>query len=88
MKDATRAVTRTQILEVGCPVCGAKPGEPCSRTGRSYRTRNGGRWVTRTRALRDGEIPPSHQQRMWLRQGHTLRRDGDGVWRIDEEASA
>jgi hypothetical protein len=40
-----------EIMEVGCPKCGARPHEFCARRGSTL-------------------TPRSHQERMWLRQGH------------------
>ncbi len=51
-----------QILEVRCPECGAKPHQWCDRSGDKLSRRG--------RALERAGTPPSHQQRMWLRQGH------------------
>ena len=51
-----------QILEVACPKCAAVPGRFCDRKGE--RLSAGGR------RLRAEGSPPSHQERMWLRQGH------------------
>ena len=51
-----------QILEVGCPRCGAKPHKWCDR--------NGDRLSKHGRALLKAGTPPSHQERMWTRQGH------------------
>ena len=51
-----------QILEVGCPKCGAKPHAWCDRAGE--------RLSKHGQALRKAGTPPSHQERMWVRQGH------------------
>ena len=51
-----------QILEVSCPKCGAKPHEWCDRAG--------DRLTPRGQALRKEGTPPSHEERMWSRQGH------------------
>ena len=51
-----------EILEVGCPDCGAKPGQWCDRTGDKL-SRQG-------QQLAKAGTPPSHQDRMWIRQGH------------------
>ena len=54
-----------QLLEVHCPKCRAKPQEWCDRDGEKL-----GR---RARAMARAGTPPSHQERMWLRQGHEER---------------
>ena len=54
-----------EILEVHCPKCHAKPQEWCDRDGEKL-----GR---RARAMARAGTPPSHQERMWLRQGHEER---------------
>jgi hypothetical protein len=51
-----------QILEVGCPRCGRPAGQFCNRDFDKL-SRHG-------RELRAAGTPPSHQERMWLRQGH------------------
>jgi len=51
-----------QILEVGCPKCGARPHQWCDR-GTEKLSRRG-------QALAKAGTPPSHQERMWTRQGH------------------
>ena len=51
-----------QILEVGCPKCGAKPHAWCDRAGDKL-SKHG-------QALLRAGTPPSHQERMWVRQGH------------------
>lgn len=51
-----------QILEVGCPKCGALPHKWCDRS--ADKLSGEGR-----RLLKAG-TPPSHQERMWTRQGH------------------
>jgi endogenous inhibitor of DNA gyrase (YacG/DUF329 family) len=51
-----------EILGVECPKCGAKPQEWCDRSGDKL-----GR---RARAMLRAGTPPSHQERMWSRQGH------------------
>ena len=51
-----------QILEVGCPKCGAKPHAWCDRSSE--------RLSKHGQALRKAGTPPSHQERMWVRQGH------------------
>jgi hypothetical protein len=53
-----------EILEVGCPRCGSLPHRFCDRSG--------DRLTRRGEMLRRQGIPPSHQERMWLRQGHDL----------------
>lgn len=72
-----------QILEVSCPKCGAAPQKWCDRAGEKL-SRAGA-------ALRRAGTPPSHQERMWLRQGHDprefpalLARQRPGLW--DEPA--
>jgi hypothetical protein len=54
-----------EILEVECPKCGALPHKWCNREGEKL-----GR---RARAMLKAGTPPSHQERMWLRQGHDER---------------
>lgn len=58
-----------QILEIECPECGAKPGRFCDRKGD---------WLSREgrRLLAEG-TPPSHTERMWLRQGHLESEFGE-----------
>lgn len=51
-----------QILEVDCPKCGARASTFCDRTGDKLRGQ--GKW------LASQGMPPSHTERMWLRQGH------------------
>lgn len=51
-----------QILEVACPVCAAAPGRFCDRKG--------DRLSRQGKALAASGTPPSHTERMWLRQGH------------------
>ena len=51
-----------QLLEVGCPKCGAKPGQWCDRAADKLSKRG--------TQLRKAGTPPSHQERMWVRQGH------------------
>jgi len=53
-----------EILEVGCPRCGVLPGQFCDRDGERLRGR--------AAELRSQGTPPSHQERMWIRQGHTV----------------
>ena len=63
MASTYRESFRTEeILDVACPRCGAAPGKFCDRKGE--RLSAGGR------RLRAEGTPPSHQERMWLRQGH------------------
>lgn len=52
-----------QILEVPCPKCGAGAHQFCNRR-RDKLSRQG-------KALAAAGTPPSHQERMWLRQGHS-----------------
>jgi hypothetical protein len=54
-----------QILEVNCPRCGALPQEWCHRDAEKL-SRYG-------KARMKAGVPPSHQERMWLRQGHDER---------------
>ena len=68
-----------QILEVGCPRCGAKPHKWCDRAGDKL-SKFG------QRLLKAG-TPPSHQERMWVRQGHAehefpalLAKQRPGCW--------
>lgn len=51
-----------QLLEVGCPRCGAKPHAWCDRGGDKLSKRG--------HQLLKAGTPPSHQERMWTRQGH------------------
>jgi len=51
-----------EILEVSCPKCGAKPHAWCDRTGDKLNKHG--------QALLKAGTPPSHQERMWIRQGH------------------
>ncbi len=51
-----------QILEVGCPKCSAPPHKWCDRDGDKLSKQG--------RALLKAGTPPSHQERMWTRQGH------------------
>ena len=51
-----------QILEVGCPKCGAAPHKWCVRDGEKLSRRG--------QSLTKAGTPPSHQERMWIRQGH------------------
>lgn len=51
-----------QILEVSCPKCGAGHGQWCDRSRDRLKRRGA--------ALRAQGTPPSHQERMWARQGH------------------
>lgn len=53
-----------QILEVSCPKCGAAPHAWCDRTGDKLSKRGA--------ALARAGTPPSHQERMWVRQGHAV----------------
>lgn len=71
-----------EILEVPCPRCGAWPHAWCDRTG--------DRLSKRGQALARAGTPPSHQERMWLRQGHDesefpalLARQRPGEWEDD-----
>ena len=68
-----------QILEVGCPKCSARPHEWCDR--------DGDRLSRQGRALLKAGTPPSHQERMWTRQGHAehefpglLAKQRPGCW--------
>ena len=54
-----------QLLEVSCPKCGARPRDWCDRTD--------GELTQRGRELLKAGTPPSHQERMWARQGHDER---------------
>ena len=54
-----------QILEVGCPRCGAKPHAWCDRAADKLSKRG--------HQLLKAGTPPSHQERMWTRQGHAER---------------
>jgi endogenous inhibitor of DNA gyrase (YacG/DUF329 family) len=54
-----------QLLEVSCPKCGARPQDWCDRTD--------GELSQRGRELLRAGTPPSHQERMWARQGHDER---------------
>jgi hypothetical protein len=51
-----------EILEVGCPKCGAKPHQWCDRAADKLSKRG--------QELRKAGTPPSHTERMWIRQGH------------------
>ena len=51
-----------QLLEVRCPKCGAGPQKWCDRTADEL-SKHG-------RALLKAGTPPSHQERLWTRQGH------------------
>ena len=51
-----------EILEVGCPKCGAKPHAWCDRAGEKLSKQG--------QQLTKAGTPPSHQERMWVRQGH------------------
>jgi hypothetical protein len=51
-----------QILQVECPKCHAGPQEWCDRSADKLSRRG--------KALRNAGTPPSHQERMWSRQGH------------------
>ena len=53
-----------QLLEVGCPKCDASPGRWCNRAGDKLSKQG--------MALLKAGTPPSHQERMWTRQGHAL----------------
>ena len=68
-----------QILEVGCPRCGAPPHKWCNRDGDNL-SKHG-------MALLKAGTPPSHQERMWTRQGHAehefpalLAKQRPGCW--------
>ena len=68
-----------QILEVGCPKCGAKPHQWC--------VRDGDKLSKQGRQLLKAGTPPSHQERMWTRQGHAphefpalLAKQRPGCW--------
>jgi len=68
-----------QILEVACPKCGAASHKWCDRAGEKL-SKHG-------QALRKAGTPPSHQERMWSRQGHAehefpalLARQRPGLW--------
>ena len=68
-----------QILEVGCPKCSAPPHKWCDRDGDKL-SKHG-------RALLKAGTPPSHQERMWTRQGHAphefpglLAKQRPGCW--------
>ena len=51
-----------QILEVGCPRCDARPHQWCDRDGDKLSKQG-------TVKAKAG-TPPSHQERLWTRQGH------------------
>ena len=51
-----------QILEVGCPKCSAPPHKWCDRADEKLSKQG--------MALLKAGTPPSHQERMWIRQGH------------------
>lgn len=51
-----------EILEVHCPKCGARPHDFCNR--------DQDRLSAVGRSLRSRGTPPSHTERLWLRQGH------------------
>jgi len=51
-----------QLLEVRCPKCGALPGKWCDRDGEQLSKQG--------HALLKAGTPPSHQERLWTRQGH------------------
>jgi hypothetical protein len=68
-----------QILEVDCPRCGARPHKWCDRAGDKLSKLG-------QRLLKAG-TPPSHQERMWTRQGHAehefpalLAKQRPGCW--------
>ena len=68
-----------QILEMGCPKCGALPQKWCDRADE--------RLSKHGQALRKAGTPPSHQERMWVRQGHAehefpalLAKQRPGCW--------
>jgi hypothetical protein len=68
-----------QLTEVSCPKCGARPGEWCDRGGE--------RLSKHGQSLRKAGTPPSHQERMWTRQGHAehefpglLAKQRPGLW--------
>lgn len=72
-----------EILAVGCPKCGALPHKWCDRAGDKLSKQG--------LALLKAGTPPSHQERMWMRQGHSehempalLARQKPGLW--DEAA--
>lgn len=52
-----------EILEVACPKCGVAPGRFCNRRGDKLSKQG--------KVLAASGTPPSHQERMWLRQGHS-----------------
>jgi hypothetical protein len=71
------------IMEVGCPKCGARPHKWCDRSGDKLSRRG--------KELLAAGTPPHHQERMWIRQGHLvaefpslLARQRPGRW--DESA--
>lgn len=51
------------ILEVRCPVCLVPPTAFCRRAVREFR-------ASTDKALAAAGTPPSHIERLWLRQGH------------------
>ena len=68
-----------EILEVSCPKCGAEPHKWCDRADEKLSKRG--------RALLGSGTPPSHQERMWRRQGHAdhefaalLAKQRPGLW--------
>jgi hypothetical protein len=68
-----------QLLEVGCPKCDASPGRWCNRAGDKLSKQG--------MALLKAGTPPSHQERMWTRQGHAphefpalLAKQRPGLW--------